>query len=103
VVADEIGSPTYAPDLARAVYRLVEHSDGGIFHVVNSGHCSRFEWAQAVLDVRRPGREMRPITLAEFERPSRPPRWGVLDTSKAAAAGVVMRPWGAALAEYLAT
>jgi dTDP-4-dehydrorhamnose reductase len=41
--------------------------------------------------------------LAEYERPSDPPRWGVLDTSRAAAAGVVMRSWSDALADYLST
>jgi dTDP-4-dehydrorhamnose reductase len=101
VVSDEIGCPTYTPDLARAIYQLVERTDGGIYHVVNTGSASRFEWAAAVLDVRRPGRELKPIAMADFERASKPPLWGVLDTSKARAAGVVLRPWQAALAEYL--
>lgn len=102
VVTDEVGCPTYAPDLARAIFELVAQTDGGIFHLVNAGSASRFEWARAVLDVRRPGREIRPIALAEFQRSSDPPPWGVLDTSRAAAAGVVLRPWQEALAEYLA-
>lgn len=101
VVADEIGCPTYTPDLARALFELVERTSGGVFHLVNAGSASRFEWAQAVLDVRRPGREVRPISLAQYERSSDPPPWGVLDTSKAASAGVTMRPWQDALAEYL--
>lgn len=102
VVTDELGTPTYVLDLARAIYQLIERTSGGTFHLVNAGMASRYEWARAVLDVRRPGRELRPITLAEFERPSHPPRWGILDTSRAAAAGVVLRPWPEALAEYLA-
>ena len=102
VVTDEVGCPTYAPDLARAIFELVARTDGGTFHLVNAGFASRYDWARAVLDVRRPGREMRPITLAEYERSSDPPPWGVLDTSRAAAGGVVLRPWREALAEYLA-
>ena len=74
---------------------------GGVYHLVNVGEASRYDWARAVLEVRRPGRELRPISSTEFERASEPPRWGILDTSRAAAAGVVMRPWRAALAEYL--
>ncbi len=101
VVADEVGSPTYALDLARAIHQLVARTSGGVFHLVNSGGASRYEWAKAVLEVRRPGRELRPIPLAEFERHSDPPPWGMLDTSRAAAAGVVMRAWQEALAEYL--
>jgi dTDP-4-dehydrorhamnose reductase len=103
VVRDEVGSPTYTLDLSRAIHALVERTIGGIYHLVNSGHASRYEWARAVLDARRPGRELRPITRAEYQRPSVPPAWGVLDTSRAADAGVELRPWAAALAAYQAT
>jgi len=102
VVADEVGCPTYTPDLAAAIFELVARTGGGVFHLVNEGSASRYEWARAVLDVRRPGREVEPITLADYARSSDPPPWGVLDTSKAAAAGVSLRAWQEALAEYLA-
>jgi dTDP-4-dehydrorhamnose reductase len=102
VVSDEIGCPTYTLDLARAIYALVERTRGGTFHLVNAGQASRYEWARTVLDARRPGQGLRPITLAEYERHSDPPRWGVLDTSRAAKVGVTLRPWHEALAEYLA-
>lgn len=102
VVADEIGCPTYTPDLAAAIYELVERTDGGIYHLVNGGSASRFDWAQAVLAIRRPGRELRPIALADYQRSSDPPPWGVLDTTKAREAGVTLRPWRDALAQYLA-
>jgi dTDP-4-dehydrorhamnose reductase len=101
VVTDEIGCPTYAPDLARAIYQLVERTDGGVFHLVNAGSASRYAWAEAVLAIRRPGRQLRPIGMADFQRSSEPPPWGVLDTSRATAAGVELRPWQDALSEYL--
>ena len=101
VVTDEIGCPTYTPDLARALFELVARTDGGVFHLVNTGSASRYEWAAAVLAIRRPGRVLRPIGMAEFQRSSEPPPWGVLDTSKAKAAGVELRPWQDALTEYL--
>ena len=47
------------------------------------------------------GRQLEPISRTRFERASDPPPWGVLDSSKAASAGVVMRPWRDALTEYL--
>jgi dTDP-4-dehydrorhamnose reductase len=102
VVDDEVGSPTSTIDLARAIYALVDRTEGGLFHLANSGVATRYDWARRVLDVRRPGREMRAISRTQFERASDPPPWGVLDSSKAAHAGVVMRPWQDALAEYLA-
>jgi dTDP-4-dehydrorhamnose reductase len=102
VVADEIGSPTYTLDLARAIHALLERTSGGLFHLANDGATSRYEWAQAVLAVRRPGRQLTAISRTQFERASDPPPWGVLDSGRAEAAGVVMRPWRTALAEYLA-
>jgi dTDP-4-dehydrorhamnose reductase len=102
VVDDEYGCPTSTLDLARAIHALLECTDGGVFHLANRGAASRFSWARLVLDARRPGRHIRPISRTEFERASDPPPWGVLDSSKAAQAGVVMRPWEDALAAYLA-
>lgn len=103
VVADEIGSPTWAADLADAILALVGAAPGGTFHCVNGGAVSRRAWADAVLAVRRPERRTRPIGRAEFVRASVPPAWAVLDTARAAAAGVRLRAWDAALAAYLAT
>lgn len=103
VVADEVGSPTWAADLADAILALVAATPGGTFHCVNKGAASRRDWADAVLAVRRPGRRTRPIGRADFVRASVPPAWAVLDTARAAAAGVRLRAWDAALAAYLAS
>ena len=104
VVSDEHGNPTPTADLARSIFEIVEHADGGLFHVVNSGSASRFEWAERVLASLRPGRTVRPISAAAFERASAPPLWGVLDATYAELTiGRPMRPWRAALEENLAT
>jgi dTDP-4-dehydrorhamnose reductase len=102
VVSDEVGSPTYTVDLARACLALVRGTAGGTFHLVNAGAASRLEWAVRVLAHRRPGRAVRPIGRAEFTRRSDPPAWGVLDAGRAAAAGVVLRPWQDAVTASLA-
>ena len=68
---------------------------------MNTGGASRREWADRVLAVRRPGRATKPISASEFTRASDPPPWGVLDTSRATAAGVSLRPWEDALEDYL--
>jgi len=101
VVADETGSPTYTLDLAAAILALVRATDGGVFHLVNAGTATRYSWAEAIVRQCRPDRTLRPISQKEFVRPSTPPAWGVLDGSKAASAGVTLRPWNDALREYL--
>jgi dTDP-4-dehydrorhamnose reductase len=101
VVADEVGSPTYAPDLAAAMASLVEAAEPGTYHLANAGRASRADWARAVLDGCGRSRGIEPIRQADFERPSRPPAWAVLDTAAAARAGVTLRDWQDALADYL--
>lgn len=49
-VGDTSGSPSYASDCLRLTRRLIEDKLQGIFHVVNSGHCTRFEMAQVIAD-----------------------------------------------------
>ena len=48
---DEVGSPTFAPDLAEALAELICHPLYGIYHFSNEGVCSRYEWAKAVLEL----------------------------------------------------
>jgi dTDP-4-dehydrorhamnose reductase len=80
IVADEIGTPTYVDDVAEAVANLVAGGAfDGISHLVNDGTASRAEWGRDVLRRLRLGAEVVEVSLADFPRPSRPPRWGVLD------------------------
>lgn len=101
VVGDETGSPTFTGDLARALLDLVAATDGGLYHLVNTGAATRYDWAAAVLNRCRPGRRLRPISRPDFKRPSLAPAWGVLDGAKAAGLGIHLRDWRAALADYL--
>jgi dTDP-4-dehydrorhamnose reductase len=102
VVADEVGSPTYAPDLAIALLELIERAPGGLYHLVNAGQASRAAWAEAILRLAGRSTSIRPIGQADYARPSKPPAWAVLDAGRAAAQGVVLRSWRDALADRLA-
>jgi len=102
VVTDEVSNPTYAPDLARALAVLIRTEAYGVYHLTNSGYCSRYDFAREIL--RLTGREhvpVEPITLAEFRRDSTPPRFAPLANTTAAALGITLRPWQEALAEFL--
>ncbi|MCS7222310.1 MAG: dTDP-4-dehydrorhamnose reductase [Anaerolineae bacterium] len=103
VVDDEIGNPTYAPDLAQAIIRLIHTGRFGIYHLTNEGACSRYEWACEIL--RLSGRKHVPITpipSREWSRLARPPLRAVLANTAAAALGIRLRPWREALADYFA-
>ncbi|HEC33139.1 MAG TPA: dTDP-4-dehydrorhamnose reductase [Chloroflexi bacterium] len=101
VVTDEVGNPTYAPDLAAALAALIRTEAYGVYHLTNTGYCSRYDFAREIL--RLGGREnmsVEPITLADFQRASTPPRFAPLANTAAAALGITLRPWQDALAEF---
>jgi dTDP-4-dehydrorhamnose reductase len=103
VVTDEIASPTFADDLADAIVRLVQTGKYGIYHLTNAGFCSRFEFAKKILALS--GREqipVDPITLADFERPSTPPKFSPLANVAGAALGITLPPWEDGLRRFLA-
>lgn len=102
VVTDEVGNPTSAQDLAAAIAQLIETHQYGAYHFVNSGSCSRWEFANEIL--RQAGLENvinTPILGSEFKRASTPPPYAVLHNIAAAAIGIRLRPWQEALADYL--
>ncbi len=48
VVNDKYGSPTYTQDISKGLLKIIEHRDYGIYHMVNDGYCSRYEYAQEI-------------------------------------------------------
>jgi dTDP-4-dehydrorhamnose reductase len=104
VVADQAGSPTWAPDLADAIARLLPTGLAGVVHVANAGHATRYELARRALDLAGlTAARVEPVTTAEMPRPARRPRHAVLGSRVLAAAGVApLRHWEEALAEHVA-
>jgi dTDP-4-dehydrorhamnose reductase len=105
LVSDEIGCPTYAPDLAAAIVDLIEawrgpgsRRLGGIHHIVNGGHASRADWAREVLRVAGIDVPTEDVPSSTWPRPSTPPAWGVL--SPTPLPGGALRPWQEAFLEY---
>lgn len=104
VVTDEVSSPTYAPDLAQAIVRLIRTDCYGIYHLVNEGACSRFTFARRVLDLTgRSQIPIEPISRNQYPRPSTPPTYSALRNFAAAELGIRLRGWEEALAEFLLT
>ncbi len=102
VVHDQVGSPSYTPDLAANSLALVESGAEGLFHLANSGQASWCELAaEAVRGADLPCR-VKPITSAQYPQKAVRPAYSVLDLSKfTAATGITPRPWLQALREFL--
>lgn len=102
VVTDEVANPTYNDDLARAIGQLIETQRPGTYHLVNEGACSRYDFARYVLDATNMAHlPITRITRHQYKRPSTPPLYSVLDNVAAAALGVRLRPWQAAVDAFL--
>lgn len=104
VVNDEYGNPTYTPDVAKAIAHLLDGQRYGIYHLVNQGRASRYEWALELMRLTgRAGLPVTPIAASEWPRPTMPPRHAVLVNQAAAALGIELRHWRTALRDYVRT
>jgi len=100
VVADEIGSPTFAPDLAEGILELLAAGAfAGVHHIVNAGSVSRAGWARHVLAALGVEVPVVEVPLATWARPSTPPAWAVLAPTHLPS-DQDLRPWQAAFADY---
>jgi dTDP-4-dehydrorhamnose reductase len=103
VVSDEVASPTWAAHLAQAMARLILRPAWGIYHLTNSGHCSRLDWARRTLELAGLGAVAVEETSQErFGAPYRKPVSSVLGNYNAARLGIELPTWEEALQEYLA-
>lgn len=104
IVNDQMGSPTYTADLAKAISVLIQSDATGIFHVANGDCCTWYTFGQAILKLSgMEGVEVIPISSKELGRPAPRPSYSVLSTQKLKRkTGMTLRPWSEAVKDYLA-
>jgi len=80
IVNDQIGSPTYSLDLAKAIKQLIESRYYGTYHLTNDGHCSWFDFAKETFEIAGiTHMKLIPITTEELGRPAPRPKNSVLE------------------------
>lgn len=84
VVNDQIGSPTYALDLAKLIVHLLKHEvrDYGIYHYSNEGEISWFDFAKKIFEMTNLKVNLEPIPTTEYPTPAQRPAYSVMDKSK---------------------
>lgn len=97
VVDDQHGSPTFTYDVAYATQEIIDKYPPGIYHTVNSGQTTWYEFAQTIFKLLEMSIKITPVSSAEFPRPAARPKYSMLINSK----GPKMRPWEDALDDYL--
>ena len=87
VVFDQVGTPTYAQDLADAIFHIVEHrltdENEGIYHYSNEGVCSWYDFTKAIASITgNKDCDIQPCHSDEFPSPVTRPSYSVLDKTK---------------------
>lgn len=87
VVFDQVGTPTYAQDLADAIFNIVENrkieGNEGIYHYSNEGVCSWYDFTKAIADIAGNSQcDIQPCHSNEFPSPVVRPSYSVLDKTK---------------------
>ncbi len=105
VVCDQIGTPTYALDLAKAIYKvLISHQwVEGIFHFSNEGACSWYDFTKAIHRIAGiENCEVSPIPTEEYPTAATRPYYSILDKSRIKATyGVEVPYWQDSLIECI--
>lgn len=105
VINDQIGSPTYAKDLAAAILKIADAAnwEGGIYHYSNEGEISWYDFAVAIRDFHSFDCQVKPIPTSAYPTAAQRPKYSLLDKSKIKAAyGVEVPDWKESLAKMLA-
>ena len=104
VVSDQIGTPTYALDLADLICTILS-SEGkeGIYHYSNEGNCSWYEFAKTIAELSGHDKcVVNPCTTEEYPTPAKRPAYSVLDKSKVKETfGIEVPHWSESLKKCL--
>ncbi len=102
VVDDQVGSPTYTVDLAKAIAHLLATNAYGTYHLSNAGVCSWYEFAKAIFKLAKVDVNVNPITSDQLARKAKRPSYSVLDNQMWRLQGFApLRDYQEALADYL--
>ena len=84
VVCDQIGTPTYAGDLARAIHQVICHErwQPGIYHFTNEGVASWYDFTKAIFEITGKTTKVNPIRTTQYPTPAKRPSYSVLSKDK---------------------
>lgn len=105
VVNDQVGSPTYAADLAEVMLQIIASGQWhpGIYHYSNSGIISWYDFAVAIKELTGYNGHVYPIPTAEYPTPAKRPAWSVLDKTKICHTyNIELKQWKESLSRCLA-
>ncbi len=96
VVFDQVGTPTWAADLAKCIIELIDRpqpENCSIYHYSNEGVCSWYDFAQTIIKIEGLHCKVLPVRSKEFPTPAPRPAYSLLDKSKIKNDFLVKIPW----------
>jgi dTDP-4-dehydrorhamnose reductase len=106
VVADQIGKPTYAADLASVIFKIIfseKEIPAGLYHFSNQGVISWYEFALAIKEIGGYTCDVNPIPSSAYPVPAKRPHFSILNTDKiSAACGIEIPQWRDSLVKCMA-
>jgi dTDP-4-dehydrorhamnose reductase len=102
VIVDQLGTPTYAVDLANAIMHIISSKAKayGIYHFSNEGVASWYDFAIAIFELGNKKMKVNAIPTSDYPTPAKRPHYSVLDKTKIKNLGVIVPYWRESLKLY---
>ncbi|MCX6720062.1 MAG: sugar nucleotide-binding protein, partial [Candidatus Staskawiczbacteria bacterium] len=95
-------SSTYAGDLSTAILKLLgSKAKPGVYHLINEGYCSRYEFTQEIFKLAGINKELKPVDREGLTGKMKRPKFSALKNTKAKALGIELPTWQEALKSYI--
>ena len=108
VVNDQVGSPTYAKDIAEAIFQIISKADKtknfhyGIYHFSNEGIISWYDFAMAIKEIKKFDCVVHPIPTSQYPTPAKRPAYSGMSKEKISKTfGIILKDWKQSLEECL--
>jgi len=101
IVNDQTCTPSYARDIADAILHLIAQNESGLFHAVNQGQTTWFDFAAEIFEKASKKMTLHPISTEQFGAKAPRPSCSVLNTEKLSATGCTLPTWQEAVSQYL--
>lgn len=84
IIADQVGTPTYAIDLANVIFDIIQHPEKkyGTYHFSNEGVTSWYDFAKAIFDLSSTNVKVNPIPTSAYPTKAKRPPFSVMDKTK---------------------
>lgn len=102
VSCDEFSVPTYTDTVVDVTVKALDKGLTGLYHLTNSGFCSRYEWAKMILSSVGMNKFIRPVSMDAFNLPARRPKFSAMSNQQIAnLTGASIPTWEEAVSAFL--